>query len=165
MKSVVRRFSAMTLLLLLALVAGCAGPGVSATSVDYSSYRHQVTDGTVALYWNCSRPSAGVVRVQGVANNPYSMSPLEDLEFRLYGVSAQGYTMARARASAKEYWINTNAPSPFTIDIQTQGVAVRFDLIYSYMLAGDPGGGRFSDRGASAEQQNMARNICEGLAP
>jgi hypothetical protein len=108
-----------------------------------------------------------VVRVQGVANNPYSLTPIEDLEFRLYGVSAQGYTMARARGSAKEYWINTNAPSPFTIDIQTKGIAVRFDLGYSYMLAGDSGGGgRFGGGGStSAEQQNMAQNICAGLAP
>ena len=151
------------LLPLLALLAGCAG-GASSMNVDFSSYAHQVTDGKVALYWNCSRPSPGVVQVQGVANNPYSPTPLEDLEFRLYGMSAQGDTMARARGSAKEYWINTNAPSPFTLTIQTKGVAVRFDLSYSYMLAGDAGG-RFGGGGGSAEQQNTARNICAGLGP
>ena len=75
------------LLPLLALLAGCAGAN-SSMNVDFSSYAHQVTDGKVALYWNCSRPSPGVVQVQGVANNPYMMVPLEDLEFRLYGVSA-----------------------------------------------------------------------------
>jgi hypothetical protein len=167
MNAVVGRFSALTPLLLLALLAGCAGmKGASSMDVNFSSYAHQVTDGKVALYWNCSRPSPGVVRVQGVANNPYLGTPLEDLEFRLYGVSAQGYTMARARGSAKEYWINMNAPSPFSIDIKTQGIAVRFDLQYSYMLADTGGGGRFGGGGAgSAEQQNMARNICADLGP
>ena len=154
-----------SLLPLLALLAGCAG-GASSMDVNFSSYAHQVTDGKVALYWNCSRPSPGVVQVQGVANNPYLTVPLEDLEFRLYGVSAQGYTMARARGSTKEYWINTNAPSPFTLTIQTKGVAVRFDLGYSYMLADTGGGGRFGGGGGgSAEQQNSANDICAGLGP
>jgi hypothetical protein len=151
------------LLPLLALLAGCAGAN-SSMNVDFSSYAHQVTDGTVALYWNCSRPSPGVVQVQGAANNPHLMVPLEDLEFRLYGVSVQGYTMARARGSAKDYWINTNAPSPFTLTIQTKGVAVKFDLGYSYMLAGNVVGGLFGG-GMSAEHQNMARDICAGLGP
>jgi hypothetical protein len=153
------------LLPLLALLAGCAG-GTSSMDVNFSSYAHQVTDGKVALYWNCTRPSPGVVQVQGVANNPWLAAPLEDLEFRLYGVSAQGYTMARARGSAKEYWIQTNAPSPFTLTIQTKGVAVKFDLGYSYMLADTGGGGRFGGGGGgSAEQQNSANNICAGLGP
>jgi hypothetical protein len=153
------------LLPLLALLAGCAG-GASSMDVNFSSYAHQVTDGKVALYWNCSRPSPGVVQVQGVANNPYLSTPLEDLEFRLYGVSAQGDTMARARGSAKEYWIQANAPSPFTLTIQTKGVAVRFDLGYSYMLADTGGGGRFGGGGGgTAEQQNSAKDICAGLGP
>jgi hypothetical protein len=163
MDAVARRFPAMTLLPLLALLAGCAG-GTSAMNIDFSSYAHQVTDGTVALYWNCSRPSPGVVRVEGVANNPNLMVPLEDLEFRLYGVTAQGYTISRGRANAKDYWINTNAPSPFTVSVQTKGAAVKFDLAYSYMLAGNIGGGLFGG-GMSAEHQNTANNICAGLAP
>ena len=163
MKSGGRRFYALPLLLLLALLAGCAG-GASSMNLDFSSYAHQVTDGTVALYWNCSRPAPGVVQVQGVANNPYLGIPLEDLEFRLYGVTAQGYTVTRGRGSAKEYWINTNAPSPFTVSVQTKGAAVKFDLGYSYMLAGNVGGGLFGGA-MSAEHQNMARNICADLGP
>jgi hypothetical protein len=137
-------------------------------NVDFSSYAHQVTDGTVALYWNCSRPSPGVVRVRGVANNPWMMAPLQDLELRLYGVSAQGYTMARASALAKDYWIQPNAPSPFTIDIQTEGIAVKFDLAYSYMLSAVGGGGGRGGGGGSstsAEHQNTANNICADLGP
>jgi hypothetical protein len=169
MKRVARGSSGMALLLLLpALLTACGGmKTASSMDVNFSSYAHQVTDGKVALYWNCSKPEPGVVRVQGVANNPYMMSPIQDLEFRLYGVSAQGYTMARARADAKDYWIQPNSPSPFTINIQTQGVAVRFDLGYSYMLSGDTGGGgRFGGGDStSAETQNMARNICADLGP
>jgi len=83
-----RRMTGLVRIALPALLAACAGPGVSAMQVDFSKYAHQVIDGTVALYWNCSRPSPGVVQVQGVANNPYSPAPLEDLGFRLRGRGA-----------------------------------------------------------------------------
>jgi len=162
MNAIARRYSAMTPLLLLALLAGCAG-GASSMNLDFSSYAHQVTDGTVALYWNCSRPSPGIVQIQGVANNPWMVAPLEDLVLRFYGYSAQGATVVRASTMPKEYWINTNAPSPFTVNLQTKGAVAKVDLAYSYLLANE-GGGRFG--GASeAEHQNTANNICSGLGP
>ena len=71
-----------------ALLAARAGPGVSAMQVDFSEYAHQVIDGTVALHWNCSRPSPGVAQVQGLANDPFSPAPPGDLGFRLRGRGA-----------------------------------------------------------------------------
>jgi len=159
-----RRRYALTLAVLALALAACAG-GASSMNLDFSSYAHKVTDGTVALYWNCSRPAPGRVRVEGVANNPYSPVGLEDLEFRLYGVNAGGGTVSRARASAKAYMIEPNAPSPFSIDLRTRGGEARFDLVYSYMLAGGIGGGPGFGAGGGGEQQNMARNVCAGLAP
>jgi hypothetical protein len=161
-----RQRYALTVAVLALALAACAG-GASSMNLDFNSYAHKVTDGTVALYWNCSRPAPGLVRVAGVANNPYSPTPLEDLEFRLYGVNATGRNISRARADAKAYMIQTNAPSPFTIDLKPKGGEARFDLVYSYMLAGGIGGGRAFGMGAEGggEQQNMAQNVCAGLAP
>ena len=56
------------------------------------SFSHRISDGTAALYWNCSRPGTGLVRVEGWANNPYYPGPIKDLEFILYGVNAQDGT-------------------------------------------------------------------------
>jgi len=150
------------LLPLLVLLTGCAG-GASSMDINFSSYAHQVTDGTLALYWNCNRTSAGIVQIQGMANNPYMTAPLEDLVLHFYGYSAQGATVVRASTMPKEYWINTNAPSPFTVNLQTKGAVAKVDVAYSYQLANE-GGGRFG--GASqAEHQNTANNICGNLGP
>ena len=81
-----RRFYGMLGVLALVLAA-CH---MATPMPDFNSFAHRVTDDTVVLYWNCSRSAPGVVRVAGVANNPYSPGPLQDLEFRLYGVNAQG---------------------------------------------------------------------------
>ncbi len=152
-----RRFHAMTLAILVVALAAC---GTAQPMPDFNSFQHRVTDGTVALYWNCSRPGSGVVRVAGVANNPYYPAPIQDLEFRLYGVTAQGNNVSRARASAQDYMIEMNSPSTFTIDLKTQGGENRYDLVYSYMMAAR------GLRGAmGGEQQNMARDVCAGLGP
>ena len=122
----------MTLAILVVALAAC---GTAKPMPDFNTFQHRVTDGTVALYWNCSRPASGVVRVEGAANNPYTPAPLQDLEFRLYGVTAQGSNVSRARASAQDFLIEMNAPSTFTIDLKTQGGEDRYDLFYSYMMA------------------------------
>jgi hypothetical protein len=54
------------------LLAACG----LATPMPLDSYAHTVTDGTVALYWNCSRPQPALVRVEGWANNPYYPQPI-----------------------------------------------------------------------------------------
>ncbi len=153
-----RGWYATTLVLLAVALAAC---GTAQTSLDFSSYAHRVSDDTVNLYWNCSRPAAGVVRVEGAANNPFYEEPIQDLEFRVYGVNAQGSNVSRARGSAQDFLIQTNSPSRFTIDLKTVGGEVRYDLVYSYMIAA--GGARRETGGG--EKQNFARNICAGLAP
>ena len=141
--------------MLALLTIALAACGTAKAMPNFNTFQHRVTDGTVALFWNCSRPEPGVVRVEGVANNPYYPTPIEGLEFLLYGVTAQGASISPARASAQAYWIETNAPPAFTIDLKNQGSEVRYDLVYSY---------RFSGR-TRGQEQNMAQNICAGLEP
>ncbi len=153
-----RKWYATTLVLLAVALAAC---GTAQTSLDFSSYAHRVSDDVVAIYWNCSRPSPGMVRVEGVANNPFYGQPIQDMELRVYGVNAQGGNVSRARGSTQDYLIEMNSPSPFTINLKTAGGEVRYDLVYSYMA----GEGGLRGPTGGMERQNFARNICAGLAP
>ena len=158
MEIATRRFYAMTLAILAVALAAC---GMAQPMPDFNSFAHTVTDDVVVLYWNCSRPSPGVVRVAGWANNPYSPVALQDLEVRVYGVSTQGDNVSRGRGSAQSYMIYTNDPSPFTIDLKSVPGEARYDMTYSYML---PVVGRIAIV-TGGEKQGYASNICAGLGP
>jgi hypothetical protein len=146
--------------MMLAFLAGAlAACGTAQPMPDFNTFAHRVSDDTVVLYWNCSRSAPGVVRVAGVANNPFYGQPIQDLELRVYGVNAQGGNVSRARGSTQDYLIQMNSPSRFTVDLKTVGSEVRYDLVYSYLI--EAGGS--TREAAGGEQQNFARNICAGL--
>jgi hypothetical protein len=153
-----------TLMLVLCVVALTAC-GLAKPMPPFDSFAHRISDGTLFLYWNCSRPAPGAVRVEGWANNPDSPQPIKDLEFILYGVNAQESTVSQAKASAQAYLIQTNEPTTFAIDLKTVGAEVRYDLVYEYWGAGDSGMGFRGGGGGSPRQQNMARDVCAGLTP
>ncbi len=153
-----RGLHALIVTLFAVALAAC---GLAKPLPDFDSFAHRVSDSTVALYWNCSRPEPGLVRMEGVANNPYYPQPIMDLGFTLYGVSAQGGDISTAHANAQAYEIFTNDPTSFTINLHTVGGEVRYDLVYHYLFQGGLGGGS----GIGQQQQNMARNVCAGLAP
>lgn len=156
------RLRTTTLVFFAVAVAAC---GLAKPMPPFDTFAHQISDGTVALYWNCSRPSQGVVRVEGWANNPYYPRPITELELLLYGVNAQDGNVSQAKGSARDYQIQTNEPSPFLVELRTTGGEVRYDLVYQYWGGGD-GGGRLGRLGGTGpRQQNMARDVCKGLAP
>jgi hypothetical protein len=155
-----RRLRVLALTVCVVALTAC---GIAKPMPPFDSFDHRITDGTVALYWNCSRAAAGVVRVDGWANNPYSPGPIKDLEFILYGVNAQGGTVSQVKGSAQSYMIQTNEPSQFTIDLKTVGGEARYDLVYEYYGSADGGGGRFGMGGGNQRQQNMARDVCKGM--
>ncbi len=153
-----RWLHALIVTLFALALAAC---GLAKPLPNFDSFAHRVSDSTVALYWNCSRPEPGLVRMEGVVNNPYYPQPITDLGFTLYGVSAQGGDISTAHANAQAYEIFTNDPTSFTINLHTVGGEVRYDLVYHYLFQGGHGGGS----GIGQQQQNMARNVCAGLAP
>jgi hypothetical protein len=82
-------------------------------------------------------------------------------------VNAQGGTVSRVKGSASDYQIQTNEPPAFLVELRTAGGEVRYDLVYQYWGGGDGGGGRLGGMGGgrSERQQDMARDVCRGLAP
>jgi hypothetical protein len=146
---------------LLFCAIGLAACGLGKPLPPLGSYAHQLSDGNVTLYWDCSRPEPGVVRVAGWANNPYYPQPIKDLGFTLYGENAQGSDISSAQAYAQSYTIFTMDPTPFTINLQTAGGEVQYQLFYHYYFSGD----REANVGLSDYWHNMANNVCAGLAP
>ena len=132
-------------------LAACAPVNISISPGDYAN---QVTDGTVALYWNCLRAEPAIVAVRGVANNPYYAQPIKDLTLTLYGVDAMGGTVSQAQGSAQAFLIQLNNPTTFEVTLQTVGGEVRYDLAYSYTF----GGGHFMSSGG--DQRNLKMNAC-----
>ena len=138
---------AVLLVLGLALSA-CAADGMfklqTSTSTPYppSGYTHTVQSSHVVLYWNCARPEAGVLRLEGVAFNPWMSAPVQYLEFELEGVDAVAGSVSEGKAAARNIQIRTNQSSPFQIDLQTTGKEVRYDLYYQYRMNEGEGSNR-----------------------
>ena len=81
-------------------------------------------------------------------------------------MNAQGGTIEQAKGSAQAFQIQTNEPAPFTIEYRTVGGEVRYDLVYQYYASGGGGGrGGLRAGGIGERQQNLARDVCSGMAP
>lgn len=127
------------LLILLGIgVSACAAdgslrlPAESAAPYPPPGYKHRVASSHVELYWNCSNPEPNLLRLDGVAVNPWSDQPVRFLEFELAGVSANERTVSEAKAEARDIQIFTNQSSPFRMDLRMAGGEVRYDLFYQY---------------------------------
>jgi len=151
--------SALTVLVLGSLVA-CGQPGVT-QPLGPETFARQVSDGTVVLYWNCTRPASGLLRVDGVMSNPVVPGPIRDVDLTLYGVDGTGRDVSRVTGSTASYQIPPMVSSPFRLDLPLAGGDVQFDLRYQYQ--GSFGGGASDDGGASAITSNLARDVCRGL--
>jgi hypothetical protein len=144
----------IVVMMLLALAA-CAGervPDMPRVSASYppTGYVHEVHSDPLELYWNCTRPDPGTVRLEGVAANPWSAQPVQLVSFDLVGVDASGRTASSSSVDVQGLAIlNTNQSAPFRIDLHTAGAEVRFDLYYQYLYreGGEPGG-QFFQRAA-----------------
>ena len=127
-------------------LSACAGDGMlrmpTATPTPYPppGYVHRVGPYPVELYYNCSTPSPGALRLDGLAFNPWSSQPVRALEFELVGVDARGWSVSEATAEARDYQLFTNQSTPFQLDLKTVGSEARFDLYFSYQFQeGDHG--------------------------
>lgn len=160
---------------LLALALGaCASPAARPAPYPPDTYAHRVASSHVLLYWNCHRPEPGFLRVEGVAQNPWSSQEVRFLEVEIVGVNNQERTVSHAKGAAQDILIRTNQFSPFQMELRPAGSEVRFDLYYEYrfqdveeqarlagLLVGAPRvlaqTQRFLARDACSETQHRAR--------
>jgi hypothetical protein len=144
MKQEGRSIRVAVLLVLGLALSACATDGtfkpLADTSTPYppSGYTHTVESSHVVLYWNCARPEASALRLEGLAFNPWSDEPVRFLTFALEGVNAEERAVSSAEGEAQDIQIRTNQSTPFQLDLRTAGSEARFDLFYEY---------QFQDRG------------------
>lgn len=115
-------------------VAACAAVDTRGTPTPLDTFVHRVANAELVLRWNCVRPAAGTLRIEGVANNPWQAQPIGSLELQAVGVDAQDRQTTEARAKARDLQILTNQQSPFQLDLQIVGTEVRVDLYYQYVF-------------------------------
>jgi len=96
-----------------------------------TGFPHRVGTTHVTLYWDCQRPEPGLLRLEGVAQNPY-FSEVRFLELELVGVDAMGRVVSHVKAAIPEIILRTRQYSAFRLDLRTVGKEVRFDLFYTY---------------------------------
>ena len=156
------------LLLVVAMgVTACAAVDTAGTGVPPDAFLHRTANSEVVLLWNCLQPASGVLRVEGVARNPWQSQPIRYLEVQVVGLDAQGRQTAEAAGKVRNIQLFTNQESPFQLDLRTAGAEVRFDLYYQYLfdaewdsalLAGPPMVG--PRRYAQSTRTNMVRDAC-----
>ena len=144
------------LLPLCLVVAACAADG-SRTSVLIGAepfpppdLPHRAASSHVEFYWRCDRTDPGMMRIAGLARNPWSSQAVQYLEFEAAGVDRDGRVVSEGHAVASADFLGTNQLTRFRLDIRSSGREVRYDLYYQYQfeepdldarLAG-PGAGR-----------------------
>jgi len=172
---------AIALAVLVLGLVGCAslqssGMPAGPTPAPLNAFAHRASSSHLVLYWNCGRSTPDVLRLEGIARNPWYVEEIRDLEFELVGVGARERTVSEVKGEARNTAIRTNQASPFLLDLRTVGGELRFDLYYQYqfaegeemdaLLAGppmvpsrffSPGGNRFLVRDVCSESQHLAR--------
>ncbi len=117
-------------------LAGCAAQGTPGSGpppgASPEAFAHRVATSEVVLLWNCLEAGPGVLKVEGLAQNPWQAQPIQYLEFELVGVDAQGRTTAQASGAARNVHLMTNQSTPFQLELKTAGTEVRIDLYYHY---------------------------------
>lgn len=130
-------------------------------------FAHRVATSHVVLYWNCTRPEADLLRVDGVAQNPWSSQEVRFLELELVGVDREDRVVSETKGAVPNILLGTNQISPFRLDLRTVGGEARFDLYCRYqyddteemdaLLAGPPIVG---PRLLASTQNSLARDVC-----
>jgi len=135
------------------------------------TFAHRVATSEMVLLWNCLQPEPGLLRVVGVAQNPWQAQPIQYLEFDLVGVDAQERQTSQVAEAARDLQIRTNQTAPFQLTLKTAGTEVRFDLYYNYrfheefdqsattgvLVAGPP---MATPRLLAQTQTFLARDVC-----
>jgi hypothetical protein len=118
------------------VLTACAYLGIPVQTAEGPSlypsdvYAHRVATSHVVLYWNCTRPAADLLRVDGVAQNPWWPQEVRYLQLELVGVNGEDRIVSETKAALEDVFLGTNEISPFRLELRTAGGEARFDLYY-----------------------------------
>jgi hypothetical protein len=130
---------------------GTYGPLAGMTPVyPPAAFAHRVSTPDVDIYWNCSQPEPGLLRLNGVAKNSGGRE-VRFLKLELVSMNAKDQNLLQAAAAVPDIVLYTNQQSPFQLDLPTTGAEARYDLFYEYSL-----GVRLSTQ----DIRFMARDVC-----
>jgi hypothetical protein len=115
---------------------GAAPPPAAAPTV----FSHRVSTTQVVLYWNCTRPESGQLRMEGLAYDPY-FPDVRDLQFKLVGVDSSDRVVSETWGVPRHYDLGLSRTSPFQLTLRSTGTEVRFDLSYGYLIERAPQSG------------------------
>ena len=127
-------------LLLGVTLSACAANGhdvapmLGQTQWPPTEYRHTVSTTALRQYWNCTRPGADMMRLDGLAANLWNSQPVRFMEWSLAGVDKDGRTVSSATVEAKVVQLNTNQYTTYQIDLRTTGTEAQFNLYYAYQF-------------------------------
>lgn len=143
------------LLVILALPActpqGPYGPQAAQPPIyPQAVFAHRVSSPDADIYWNCTVPESGILRINGVAQNTGGRE-VRFLELQVEAVDAKDRNILEAATAVPDILLYTNQISPFQLDLRTSGSEVRYDLFYQYSI-----GMRLSKQ----DMRFMARDIC-----
>jgi hypothetical protein len=96
------------------------------------AFTHRLATPEVALYWNCTRPEAGVLHFDGIAKN-IAGREVRSLALRLTSVDANNLLLEAA--ALPTIILHSDKFSPVHLQLLIRGTEARFDLSYEYPLA------------------------------
>ena len=142
-------------------LSACAGagpgglPAAQPTIYPPAVFAHRVSTSDVDIYWSCTQPEAGVIRLDGVVQNSGGRE-VEFMQLEVDAADARDRYVSEAKTSLADIVLHTYQISPFALEIRTPGAGARLDLYYNYRFAS-----RSSFLGLSRpEVRNMARDVC-----
>ncbi|HWU36403.1 MAG TPA: hypothetical protein VN203_02085 [Candidatus Acidoferrum sp.] len=120
--------------LALAIAACATSGGEAGAFIPYPppGYAHRIGTSAVELFWNCARPEANILVLEGLVFNPRSAQNVRDLEFSLVGVDSLGVTLSEASGAAQSLLVGTMQATKFELTLRLAGSETRFDLFYRY---------------------------------
>ena len=92
------------------------------------------------LDWNCTRPVADTLVLDGLAFNPWSASAVRWLELALVGENVRGGSVSEVSGEPQDFLLGSMRSTPFHLELKLAGSEIRSNLFYRYQFV-EPGEG------------------------
>ncbi len=119
---------------------GCAAPTEQWQTVlpqpatyQPATFTHRTISPDVEMYWNCSRPRASLVRMDGIAKN-VGKGVVHLLEMELHDVDRATGTILQSGSATSDIILHPDIFSPVQLELQPATADGQVDMLYSYRI-------------------------------